>query len=79
MSDAKGPFSQGKAEKAFGPEFDMQLADRIAQSPRLGIKDALVDRLMRRGQPVAATSSATGGQPPAATATPAHKELDVHG
>jgi hypothetical protein len=43
-----GPFSPGIGEKTFGPHFDMQLADRIAQSPRLGIKNALTDRLMQR-------------------------------
>lgn len=41
-------FSGGNGEKAFGPEFDMQLADRIAQSPRLGVREALVKRLEKR-------------------------------
>jgi hypothetical protein len=45
-----GPFSPGTGEKTFGTEFDMQIADRIAQSPRLGIKKTLADRLMKRGQ-----------------------------
>ena len=48
MEETKGPFSPGIAEKAFGPRFDMQLADRIAQSPRLGVKTAIADRLMKR-------------------------------
>jgi hypothetical protein len=47
--DTEGPFSPGIGEKTFGPEFDMQMADRIAQSPKLGIKKALADRLMKRG------------------------------
>ena len=38
-------FSGGNGEKSFGPEFDMQLSDRIAKSPRLGVKNALVARL----------------------------------
>ncbi len=38
-------FSGGNGEKTFGPEFDMQLADRIAKSPRLGIKTALVAKI----------------------------------
>jgi hypothetical protein len=59
----QGPFSPGKAENTFGPQFDMQLADRIAQSPKLGIKTALANRLMRRGRPAAQPS----------------KELNVHG
>ena len=42
-------FSGGNGEKSFGPQFDMQLADRIASSPRLGVKNALADRLMKRG------------------------------
>jgi hypothetical protein len=45
-----GPFSPGIGEKTFGTQFDMAIADRIAQSPRLGIKEALADRLMKRGQ-----------------------------
>ena len=48
--NTEGPFSPGKEEKAFGPEFDMQLADRIARSPRLGITNSLADRLIKRSQ-----------------------------
>jgi hypothetical protein len=59
-----GPFSAGIGEKTFGPEFDMQIADRIAHSPELGIRKALANRLMSRGQ-----------EPQAAT----HKDVDVHG
>jgi Rod binding domain-containing protein len=40
-------FSPGIGEKAFGPEFDMQLADRIAHSPSLGIKNALAKRMLK--------------------------------
>jgi hypothetical protein len=54
-------FSGGNGEKAFGPEFDMQLADRIAQSPRLGVREALVKRLESRSTP-ASSSSKTGLQ-----------------
>ena len=53
--NSKGPFSPGTGEKAFGPEFDMQISDSIAHSPRLGIKEALADRLMNSGTPAAAT------------------------
>ncbi len=45
----EGVFSGGIGQKTFGPEFDMQLADRIAQSPRLGIKKALADSMMKKG------------------------------
>ena len=38
-------FSGGNGEKSFGPEFDMQLSDRIARSPRLGVTNALAARL----------------------------------
>ena len=45
----KGPFSAGNGEKTFGPQFDIQISDRIAHSPRLGIKNALADKIMKRG------------------------------
>ncbi len=45
----EGPFSPGNGEKTFGPEFDMEIADRLAHSPHLGIKEALAERLMKRG------------------------------
>ncbi len=38
-------FNGGMGEKTFGPEFDMTLAERIAHSPNLPVKDALVKRL----------------------------------
>jgi hypothetical protein len=41
-------FGGGMGEKAFGPEFDMQIADRIARSPRMGATNALTERLMKR-------------------------------
>jgi hypothetical protein len=58
-------FSGGNGEKMFGPQFDMQLADRIAHSPNLGIKNVLADRLMKKA--------------PQAAATKITKGLDVHG
>jgi hypothetical protein len=65
-------FSGGNGEKMFGPQFDMELADRIAHSPNLGIKNALADRMMKRGIPASST--------PKAAATPVQqKGLDVHG
>lgn len=60
-----GVFSGGNGEKMFGPQFDMELADRIAQSPNLGIKNALADRLMKKA--------------PASAAAIEQKGLDVHG
>ena len=62
--NTEGPFSAGIGEKTFGPEFDMQIADRIAHSPELGIRKALANRLMTRGRE---TQAAT------------HKDVDVHG
>ena len=53
----QGPFSPGTGEKAFGPEFDIQIADRVAHSPRLGIKEALADRLMKKSSPAAANAT----------------------
>ncbi|MCL2646707.1 MAG: hypothetical protein FWD61_06845 [Phycisphaerales bacterium] len=41
-------FSGGIGEKTFGPEFDRQIADRLAQSPKMGIKTALANRLINR-------------------------------
>jgi len=43
-----GVFSGGIGEKTFGPEFDRQIADRIAQSPKMGVKTVLTERLMNR-------------------------------
>ena len=59
-------FSGGIGEKAFGPEFDMQIADRIAHSPRLGVTQALASRLMQRKTPEVMKLSDS-------------KKLDVHG
>ena len=53
-------FSGGNGEKSFGPQFDMHLADRIANSPRLGIKNALADRLMKRGLEKQAAETSKG-------------------
>jgi hypothetical protein len=66
-------FSGGEGEKAFGPEFDMQIADRIAHSPRLGIRDALTNRLMQRG---AVKKTIPNTQIPSLPQTGA---LDTHG
>jgi hypothetical protein len=40
-----GPFAAGTGEKTFGPEFDIQIADRITHSGNMGITKALADRL----------------------------------
>ena len=45
-------FGGGKAEKTFGPVFDMQLADRIARSPRMAATHILTQKLLSRGKPV---------------------------
>ena len=60
-------FSGGTGEKTFGPQFDMQLADRIAQSPRLGVTSVLADRIMKKSpqKPAAASFRKSG--------------MDVHG
>ena len=58
-------FSGGNGEKSFGPQFDMQLADRIAQSPRLGIKNVLADRMMKKAPQKTAAAKKSG--------------IDVHG
>jgi hypothetical protein len=66
-------FSAGIGEKAFGPQFDIQIADRIAHSPRLGLKTALTERLIKRGQPDARPDAAKA----ATQQTP--RRLDLHG
>ncbi|GEM_PF-7083711 len=40
-------FGGGIGEKTFGPEFDMQIADRIAQSPNLPVRQSLAERMTR--------------------------------
>ena len=54
----KGLFAAGDGEKAFGPEFDMEMADRIARSPKMTLTTALANRLQAR-RPVKMTSPAT--------------------
>ena len=63
-------FSGGIGEKTFGPEFDIQIADRIAHSPRLGVKTALGERLMQRSTPKTAAD---------VKKLTDVNELDVHG
>jgi hypothetical protein len=43
-----GLFSPGDGEKTFGPEFDIEIADRIAQSPKMTLSTALANRLQAR-------------------------------
>lgn len=43
-----GPFSPGNGEKAFGTEFDMQIADRIAQSPKMPVTDSIAQLVYPR-------------------------------
>jgi hypothetical protein len=41
-------FSGGMGEKAFGPEFDIQIADRLAHSPRMAVTQVLANRLEKK-------------------------------
>ncbi len=41
-------FSPGTGEKTFGPQFDMEIADRIAQSPAMAATQVLTQRIERR-------------------------------
>lgn len=41
-------FKRGAGENAFGPEFDTQLADRVAHSPHMSVTDALTRQLMAK-------------------------------
>ena len=67
----KGVFSGGIGENTFGPQFDMEIADRIANSPGMAATQALTKRLEKRSQ-----AAKAGGQ--SGTTTEA-KKLDVHG
>ena len=60
------PFSPGTGEKTFGPEFDIQIADRIAHSHRMAPTDALAARLTKRVSPANAGATTQPG-------------VDVHG
>jgi len=63
-------FSPGIGEKTFGPEFDRQIADRIAQSPRLTLTASLTQRLLSRGQ---------NNGPASNLGTTQRQGVDVHG
>ncbi len=65
--NSDGPFSPGIGEKSFGPQFDMQLADRLAHSPQMGVTNALAKRLLKRGTAKPAAKAA------------GNTKLDVHG
>lgn len=47
-STAWGPFAAGDAEKAFRPMLDLEIADRIAASPRLPVARMIEERLVAR-------------------------------
>jgi hypothetical protein len=55
-----GPFSGGLGEKTFGPEFDTQIADRLAHSPRMPVTAALAKRLLARQNATTATTTLKG-------------------
>jgi len=60
-------FKGGAGENAFGPEFDTQLADRVAHSPSMGLTDALTKQLLaKRSHAATKTASPNSG-------------VDVHG
>ncbi len=42
-------FAPGNAENTFGPEFDIQIADRIAHSPNMACTQAIAEKLLSRG------------------------------
>jgi hypothetical protein len=63
-------FTGGIGEKTFGPEFDMQIADRIAHSPRMSVTNSLAQRLMAR------TGNKTAATQPTATQ---ETGVDLHG
>jgi hypothetical protein len=40
-----GPFAPGNGEKAFGTQFDIEIAERIARSPRMSLTESVRQRL----------------------------------
>jgi hypothetical protein len=65
-------FGGGDGEKTFGPLFDTQIADRIAQSPNLPIRQSLADRMLNRGKVI-------DRRPAALKAKTATQGINVHG
>jgi hypothetical protein len=53
-------FSPGTGEKTFGPEFDMQIADRIAQSPAMAATQVLTKRIERSQAAAVGTNKVEG-------------------
>jgi hypothetical protein len=66
-------FSGGIGEKSFGPQFDIQIADHLAHSPRMAVTQVLTARLEKRATPGRA---AAAGQK---TQTAPNGKLDLHG
>lgn len=64
----KGVFSGGIGESSFGPQFDMEIADRLANSPQMAATQALTARLEKRHLAAMKAGKTTGT-----------KKLDVHG
>lgn len=55
-------FQPGIAENTFGPEFDIQIADRIAQSPNMSCTKAIKERLLNQGKPISRVKKNTRQQ-----------------
>jgi hypothetical protein len=66
-------FSGGIGEKSFGPQFDIQIADHLAHSPRMAVTQVLTAKLEKRGTK---GSAASAGKMTQATA---NGKLDLHG
>jgi hypothetical protein len=66
-------FSGGIGEKSFGPQFDIQIADHLAHSPRMAVTQVLTARLEKRAAKASAASAGTMNQ------MKANGKLDLHG
>ena len=72
--------SGGIGEKTFGPQFDIQLANRISESPNMALTQTLANELTRRGKPVSrAKFDKAAGLDKFSVPPSAQGLLDVHG
>jgi hypothetical protein len=51
----EGPLAPGNGEKAFGTQFDIEIAEHVARSPRMALTESLSKRMMSRDERVLET------------------------
>lgn len=75
----KGVFGGGNGEKMFGPQFDMQIADRLSQSPQMAVTQVLKERLAKRHKLAMPQNLSTSETANGTANGTKNKALDVHG